>query len=157
MGMSKKELINRIKRLEKEVSELSGITNAVKETLDRLVRDEKMSLPLSRSVMGVTTTTDANPWAIEATKSVIKTRKMRDWISSARINTYRQTLTALKSEQKWLSAEEVGEKTGRKRNTESTYLNRLFRAGLIEQRMQGNKALYTIKDHKNIVRLFGEL
>lgn len=147
----------RLGRLEKEVSELSDLTRSVKDTLDQFVSGEKTNPALSRSVIGVNYATDANPWAIEATKNITKTRQMRDWISSARAETYKRTLEALKSESGWLSAEKVGEITGRKRNTESTYLNRLFRAGLIKQKMDGNKTLYSIRDTEKLEQFFGQI
>ena len=157
MGEKEKEVLERIKRLENEVSELSGIAREVRETLSGLVGAEKTLQSFSRDVVGVPYTSDANPWALEASKNIMETRKNRSWISSARVDTYKLTLNALKCGSKWLSAEEVGEKTGRKRNTESTYLNRLYRAGLIEQKTEGSKTQYRIRDRENLVKLFGKI
>lgn len=151
-----KEVLVRIERLEEKVSELSEITKEVKETLNQFVCNDKMSPSLSRDVIGVTYHDDANPWALEATRHILETSKMREWITSARSETYKATINVLKASTNWLSAEEVGEKTGRKRNTESTYLTRLHRAGLINQKTDGNKALYAIKDNKTISRYFGD-
>jgi leucyl aminopeptidase (aminopeptidase T) len=151
-----KEVLGRIKRLEQEVSELSTITKEVKETLNKLVCNEA-SPTLLKEVRGVPYTSDANPWALEASKSIMETRKMRDFINSSRVDTYKTTLKVLKSKTKWLSADDIGKLSGRKRNTESTYLNRLFRAGVVDQKTEKNKTLYKIKDYQTVVRLFGEI
>jgi len=156
--MNEEKLLRRIKKLENEVSDLSGMTKEIKATLDRFVGSAKMTPALSRNVMGVTRVSNANPWTVQSTKRIMETRRGRkDFIQSAREETYKKTLRALQSEKKWLSASEIRKKTGRKRNTESTYLSRLYRAGLIEQKVEGNKTLYTISDHQKLERIFGKI
>lgn len=157
MGEKNKEVLGRIGRLEQQVSDLSSITKEIKDMLKTFATENKPNAIPEKEVRGVPYVSDANPWALETSKTISETRKMRDFISSARIDTYKVTLKALKDKGDWLSAAEVGEITKRRRNTESTYLNRLYRAGLVEQKSDGNKALYKYCDEQATLRLFGKI
>ncbi|MCW4018466.1 MAG: hypothetical protein NWF00_07300 [Candidatus Bathyarchaeota archaeon] len=153
-----REVLGRIRLLEHQMTDLSKVTVEIKNTLDKLANERKTDSTSDRNeVRGIPYISDANPWALEASRTINETRKMRNFINSSRVNTYKTTLKALKTKGDWASAEEVGKLTQRKRNTESTYLNRLYRAGLIEQKTAGNKALYKLCDAQTITRLFGEI
>jgi len=166
------ELLKMIKRLEGMVSELSETVKALKASIDRILEvRERESLSLQsdiserasvsrkpiyfpiRDVLWVNER-GSNPWARDAALSLLDDR-IEKQVIKASFETYRPTLDALKSEPGGLSAEEVAKKTGRKRNTESTYLNRLYRAGLVKKKKQGNKVLYTLGSEENIYQVFG--
>jgi DNA-binding transcriptional ArsR family regulator len=62
-------------------------------------------------------------------------------------DTYGRTLDALEKIPQGMSAEEVGKITNRSRNTESTYLWRLYLLGKVTREKQGNRIIYKIKDN----------
>ncbi|HYW01831.1 MAG TPA: hypothetical protein VE862_10185 [Candidatus Acidoferrum sp.] len=101
-----------------------------------------------------------NPWTIktsEALSAAISAlgQGVTNRITKASYQTYEPTLKALKSARQGLTATAVAKKTTRKRNTESTYLWRLYLAGLVDRKNQGNKAIYSLKDPAGITQTFG--
>jgi len=67
---------------------------------------------------------------------------------------FRPTISALLHTDKPLTAEEVAEITGRARNTESGYLNRLVRADLATKHEDSTKTYFSLKDREFITRYF---
>jgi hypothetical protein len=72
--------------------------------------------------------------------------------------TLKPTIMALLNSAKGLDAEAVGRQTGRERNTESFYLNRLCRMGLVEKSKKGRMIEYKIsnKGRKKLSEVFPE-
>ena len=64
--------------------------------------------------------------------------------------TFQPTIDALKSTDEGYTATEVSEITKRCRNTESEYMNRLFRAGILKRVRKGKKVSYVIADKDKV-------
>lgn len=173
--MENQKLVKRIDGLEATISELVKIVNALKRTIDNVqttnnykpARPKNLPVDYIREtriparthfpigdVIGVADEQRANPWALEAALALLDDRIEKRAIKSS-FSIYRPTLNALKLKAKALSADEVAKETGRKRNTESTYLNRLYRAGLIHRTKRGTKVLFALGNAKDLYQVFG--
>jgi DNA-binding transcriptional ArsR family regulator len=161
-----RELVEKIDDLEKMMSKLYDAVVDLKEKIDKIASGRKRRLPMPLAeeslitreriseILGTTNRTP-NPWAVDAAISLLLDSEFFRRMIRNSYNTYRPTIEALKRKSDWLSANEVSKITGRKRNTESTYLYRLFNAGLVERKKFGRKIAYKLLDDKKLSRAFG--
>ena len=162
-GKKKQNIAERMDRLEERMDEIYNVILDLKTSMNKtfaLEEQKRLGLrvepSIARETISEIITTPhrlPNPWAIDTARALMDSRFFRHMINES-YRTYEPTIRALRSKSDWLSADEVSEITGRKRNTESTYLNRLFKAHLLEQKKQGKKVLYNLKE-KNLEKVFG--
>lgn len=95
-----------------------------------------------------------NPWAIDTAISLMDSRFFRNTVNKS-YETYKPTIDALGERSDWLSAEGVSKVTGKARNTESTYLNRLFHAQIVERKQERGKMLYRLRKEKDLRKILG--
>lgn len=95
-----------------------------------------------------------NPWAIDTAISLMDSRFFRNTVNKS-YETYKPTIDALGERSDWLSAEGVSKVTGKARNTESTYLNRLFHAQIVERKRERGKMLYRLRKEKDLRKILG--
>lgn len=168
------QLMKRIERMERAISELVVVVNALKGSVDTVLNVREQEPRIARSnvieevlgtrrpahlpagnVLGVVDERRANPWALEAALKLLDDRIEKQAIKAS-FDIYKPTLDVLRSKPEGASADEVSRITGRKRNTESTYLNRLCRAGLLQRKKRGNKVVFMIESEGDIYQVFGE-
>jgi hypothetical protein len=143
--------LNRIERqvqeIAKEVSKIASIIS--KDAGPKLALSEVSAEPNiaskdvgSRLSLSKAQWENVNPWALQ---TVID---LGSALASeiAPLHTYNATITVLKSAEAGCTAEEVSQKTGRRRNTESGYLNRLYKAGFLKKVKIGRKTKYILED-----------
>jgi len=154
----------RIKRLEKQVSQLCDLVLNMKTSLDKVLQERVAGQlirkphrkPGTESMSELIEIRDRklpNPWAINAALNLLDSRVVRQLIKNS-YETYEPTIKALQQTNEWMSAEDVGKITGRKRNTETTYLRRLYEAGLVKRKKQGRKVVYKLGDIRSVQRIF---
>jgi len=80
-----------------------------------------------------------NPWVRESIR-LIEAGKARASVDS--LEKYRPTLRALREIGRPATAEEVSQKTGRERSTESAYLNNLWLGNIVQKERKTNKKVY---------------
>jgi hypothetical protein len=134
----------------KEVSKISGFISRAAEgrlppTQNPMESDRSM-------LLGGFPWDDVNPWALQAAID------LRSALASdiAPLQTYHDTLNALKSTEEGYTAEEVSQKTGKSRNTESGYMHRLYKAGYLRRIRSGKKVKYALRDKEVLTALFQE-
>ena len=125
-------LDRRIQNLENLVENLREETLEVKTTLSSLksvIEDLSRRLPLTMNPKGhVNDQSKVNPWTRDGQSDVMKalaSLRQRPSVEFSK-ETFGPTIKALKSKEEGMTASQVGEITGRKRNTESFYLKRLY-------------------------------
>ena len=99
--------------------------------------------------------TSVNPW-LEASLRRLNTFEAERYITQMR-ETLESTIKALSSSRRGMDAEAVAKVTGKERNTESYYLNKLCRMGLVSKEREGRKVIYKISAGKkeSLRTLFG--
>jgi len=160
----------RIKRLETKVNKMYDMIAEMKRGFDdfiALTSQKKLMLTHTRArtttvpskvistPMSGTYDKGANPWAFESAKSLFSAQIGRLIIDRA-YETYKPTIEALRSAPNGLTAGEISKITGRARNTEATYLQKLYRAGFTERELKGGKAIYKLADEAGLPEVFGE-
>lgn len=95
-----------------------------------------------------------NPWAIDTAISLMDSRFFRNTVNKS-YETYKPTIDALRKSPTFLSAADVSKVTGKARNTESTYLNRLFNAQIAERKLERGKMLYRLRKEKDLRKVLG--
>lgn len=159
-------LSKRMDRLERKLSEIYEAVTNLERSVGQVLRPNDRgakgtlfpeSMIKGENVSEIMRDPDRrpNPWAVSTAISLMDSRLYRRVISDS-YETYKPTVEALKSRSDWMSTEEISGITGRRRNTESTYLNRLLNANLLDQKRQGKKTLYKLVDEKKLIRIFGK-
>ncbi|MCV0430704.1 hypothetical protein [Nitrosopumilus sp.] len=154
----------RLGKQEKTLSELRNIMTEIKDNMlttqnsinSSLIRDTS---PASNSMLSVYDR-NANPWTIQTSKTLsstlnsITSQMQKNAEAKRSFSTYEKTLRALATSPNGLTAEQVGKKTKRNRNTESAYLWRLHVADLIAREKHGKKTIYKLikQNTKNILK-----
>lgn len=165
------DVVNRIGVLEEMIQEmiqsqgnqlkkLYDLVNKMKDNFDKLLGIPESGTSQFRAVYGISER-KPNPWALETSRLLTDSMQLVDnEHMSKRIGrlfeTYRPTIEALESAPKGLTADEVKAKTGRSRNTESTYLWRLYLAGYLTRKKKRRKVFYKLKDTSGLKQVFGE-
>lgn len=149
-----------VKSQGEQLTKVYSLVKEMKENFDNLIGMSGDKTPRFQTVSGVHVK-GPNPWAIQTSQSLIKTMATIDNASlNKRIRnlfeSYKPTLEALQSTSAGLSADQVKEKTGRSRNTESAYLWKLYLAGYLHRRRHGSKVIYKLREGKNLAQVFGE-
>lgn len=152
-------------KLESKLDELYSMIKGMKRSFDHLV--ESKSLERTKGKTHKTTFSDlistpiaeiygksGNPLALKSAQKLVGYQIGRQMIEDA-YNTFEPTITALKSSEEGLTAQEIGEITGRARNTESGYLKRLERAGFARKKLKNGKAIYSLIDEESLPEVFG--
>lgn len=127
---------DKLSLLEENKAQLETIDKRVTEIEKNWVykQDDEILLDTDRGAV--------NPWleaslnrlhAVESEKYVLQSQK-----------TLQSTIKVLSETEKGLDAEAVSKLTGKERNTESYYLNKLSRMGLVNKRRLGRKVIYKI-------------
>lgn len=170
----KDEVVHRIDALEeliksqgsqlaKQGSQLVKLYNLVskmKDNFDSMLGVSESRTPRFQAVYGVSER-KPNPWALETSRfltqamSAVDSEHMNKRLERL-FETYKPTIDSLRSASKGLTADEVREKTGRSRNTESTYLWRLYLAGYLTRERRRRKVIYKLKNTKELKQVFGE-
>ncbi len=142
------EVVKRIENLEdmmgvllKEIREIKSQTIELKghELIDEAVLDPVDYEP--------------NPWAKYTALKLMKPEVNQQEIEES-IKSFKATISALLNADQPLTAEEVADRTGRARNTESAYLNKLVRADLAVKTEDDGKKYFSIKDKNFIEKYF---
>ncbi len=148
----------RFDKMEREISKLSAAVGDMKSTLDKLVMSRARSPYQESAVERIDK--GPNPWALQT--SNVLTSAMNFWdnvlqerITRASYEKYKSTIDALVSSPSGLTADQVSQKTGRRRNTESAYLYRLSSAGLVNRKRRKNKIVYILDDKEKLSKAFG--
>jgi len=142
----------RLDYLDNEISELRRLVASLDEKLNKLlsVADksrfniDRKDLPQKSAV----SPTYADSWTTETVRNLVSRQAFFQRTTSV-FETYKPTIDALSSAHDCLTTRDVADATGRKRNTESAYLNRLFMAGLLERYRAGNRVYYKLKVKRN--------
>lgn len=162
-----KDVVKRIDALQtvvesqaEQLTKVYALVKEMKQNFDTLIGVSGGKKPRFQRVSGVNDR-GPNPWAIQATQSLIKAMSTMDEVALKRrvrhlFESYKPTLEALQSAPAGLSADQVKEKTGRSRNTESAYLMKLHLAGYLDRRRKGQKVIYELKENKDLTQVFGE-
>jgi len=144
------EVVKRIEKLEdmmgvllQEIREIKSQTQAI---------EEKTREPIDEALLGPNDY-EPNPWAKYTALKLMKPEVNQQEIEES-TKSFRPTISALISSEQPLTAEEVAEKTGRARNTESGYLNKLVRADLVVKTEAEGKKYFSIKDRAFIEKYF---
>lgn len=159
-------LSKRIDQLEKKMSETYEAVIKLEKNMDQILRisgRESQGAFFPESMIKAENVSEImrdperrpNPWAVSTALSLMDSRLYRRAINDS-YETYKPTVEALKKRCDWMSTEEISGITKRRRNTESTYLNRLFNANLLDQKRQGKKTLYKLIDEKKLTQIFGK-
>jgi len=162
VDLSEREIIKKINLLEKRVdlqnraiSEMQSLLREIRDSTrtsqSRYMKFDPQLNPASVNTLLSVYDRSPNPWSIQTGQALstaisVLTKDVQQRLTRASATTYEETLDALRSSSKGLTAEEVGKKTGRSRNTESTYLWRLYLAGLVDRIKSSNKIIYKIKE-----------
>jgi hypothetical protein len=136
--------LNRIERQVQEIArEVSKISNFIANNPGRRLPASRISAEADiAQTLGTAQWENVNPWALQ-TAIELGSALASD---IAPLRTYSATIEALKSSEDGCTAEEVSQKTGRSRNTESGYMNRLFNVGILDKFKSGRKTKYMLKD-----------
>ena len=165
MAEKESKLAHRMDRLEERINEIYVSIIDLKANMEKILSLREQapisSVPLRAEIarerineMVRTPNRMPNPWAIDTAISLMDSRYFRNTVNKS-YETYKPTVEALRRESDWVSAEEVRKMTGKARNTESTYLNRLFHAQVVERKRERNKMLYRLKEEKDLKKVFG--
>jgi len=136
-----------IKSQGEQLTKLYTLVSKMKNDFDNLTGMSGTKTPRFRTVYGVGDK-KPNPWALQASLSLARAMSATDsdTIMRARakrvLEPYQPTLKALRSAPKGLTADEVKERTGRSRNTESAYLWRLCQHGYLVRERKRGKVVY---------------
>ena len=101
------------------------------------------------------TKTSVNPW-LRTAISELTTVESEKYVEQSR-ETLKSTIKALLDTNKAASTKKVAAITGKERNTESYYLNKLCRMGLVTKQKKGRQVLYKIVDEEKARKLFPEV
>ncbi|MBU7048046.1 MAG: winged helix-turn-helix transcriptional regulator [Theionarchaea archaeon] len=144
------KLANRMENLEKLVESLREETVEIKSMVEGLSE----RLPLTVKNGG-----KINPWTQEVQEDIMKALESLKQSPPARFSrgTFRPTIEALKKKKEGMTASEVGDITGRKRNTESFYLKRLYLAGITRRWVSGREVVYSLTTDSKIIEKYSDL
>ncbi len=151
--------IERFEKIEKEISKLNATVNEIKVSLNQLlVVSKERSLYQEGSVERIDK--GPNPWALQTSHILtsamnVLDRTVPERIARTNYETYKATIDALVSNPTGLNADQVAHKTGRRRNTESAYLYRLFLAGLVNRKRRKNRTVYLLDNKEKVLKAFG--
>jgi predicted transcriptional regulator len=113
---------------------------------------------------------EANPWARQAGNDLRRALNadvnslaqmfsnpnvLERPLSLKAIEPYLPTLRELIKSDEGITAEQISEVTGRSRNTESSYLFKLFLAGVVDRSKDGKIARYSPKDRNRLKNISG--
>jgi DNA-binding transcriptional ArsR family regulator len=143
------KLGNRMENLEKLVESLRKETIEIKSMIEGL--SERLPLTVKNG--------RANPWTQEVQEDIIKALESLKQSPPAKFSrgTFRPTIEALKKKKEGMTASEVGDITGRKRNTESFYLKRLYLAGITRRWVSGRDVIYALTTDRKIIEKYSDL
>lgn len=152
-----------VENLRKEILEVKSMIGGLKSMIDSFSEQ----LPLRSTVKTGTaplggpmgSQSRVNPWTQEAWSDVLRALESltREPPIEFSKETFGPTIAALRKEEKGMTATDVAKITGRKRNTESFYLKRLYLAGITIRGVRGRKVLYSLTDDKTIHEKYSHL
>jgi CRP-like cAMP-binding protein len=149
----------RFEKLEKDISKLNLTVDEIKASLNQLLALSKEKVSYQEGVverMGK----GPNPWALQTSNILTSAmnsldRTLPERVARTNYETYKGTIDALFSNPVGLTADEVAQKTGRRRNTESAYLYKLFLAGLVDRKRRKNRTIYLVNNKEKVIKAFG--
>lgn len=169
--MEDQTIEKRMDRMEAAITELSVGVKSLKKSIDNLSEGKKLNAieeipakasevigrnPFPADVLGAIEESRVNPWALDAAFKLLDNRIEKQAVKTS-LGVYKQTIDALRGQPEGLTAKEVADKTGRFRNTESNYLNRLSRAELVEKKKKGRKTVFKIGSEEDLTQVFGKI
>ena len=148
---------NRIENLEKLVESLREETIEVKSAVNNLksvIEGFSERFPVAVENGG-----RVNPWTQEVQEDIVKALESLKQSSPTKFSkeTFRPTIEALRKKKEGMTASEVGDITGRKRNTESFYLKRLYLAGITKRWVRGREVIYALTTDRKIIEKYSDL
>jgi len=161
--MSVKEINERVETLEKNMSQMLKMLEKILSTVEKetqekregeiqIRQDTEPPLPVS-SVLGVHAE-KINPWTYNAALRLMNKEIEKKFIEDS-LSSYIKTIKVLFEVQEPMTAGEIAKKTGRERNTESGYLNKLLRAGLVNRNREKSKVYFSLGDLQEIEQVIG--
>lgn len=147
LGSRMENLENTVESLRKEVT---SAVNDLKSAIEAL--SERLPVTVKNGER-------ANPWTLEVREDVIRALESLRQGPPIEFSkeTFKPTIEALKKKNEGMTASEVGNITGRKRNTESFYLKRLYLAGITRRWVSGREVIYALTDDREIVKKYSDL
>lgn len=162
-------------KLEKEISEMKRQMSDLNKKFDELMSKNIVAKQKTDSHSVEYVPASINPWALRAVSEIRAimdndVRTMSASMSNSRgsmksydeqqrakvFEVFKPILEALTETKKGKTAEEISKITGRRRNTESAYLNRLQLAGIVKRKKVGRKIEYELVDKTLPQRIFAE-
>lgn len=137
--------------MEKQLGMLQVLDERMKK-----VEDTTFTKPKTESEIFLEPTkTSVNPW-LRTALNELTTVESEKYVEQSR-ETLKSTIKALLDINKATSTKKIAAITGKERNTESYYLNKLCRMGLVTKQKRGRQVLYKIIDGKKVQKLFPEV
>jgi hypothetical protein len=127
---------DRLNELEVQVKELTKQVSRLSEIISDRICPKDYEL--------------VNPWSLAA----LDLGSALPQYNALRFGIYQPTIEALKSTDDGYTAEEISKITGRSRNTESGYMYRLFRAGILKRVRKGKRVNYVLTDKDLADKIF---
>ena len=135
---------NKIDALDEKVTKLVSAFGKLKADVDEL---RSSTRPIPPSVLEPRAPNDWTRMTVQALQGAdISTLAQR-------FETYKPTVIALRDAKGGLTADGVSEKTGRSRQVEATYLNRLEKAGIISRTRSKNKVVFKLENTSRLISL----
>ena len=150
VGSKMENLENLVESLRKETMEVKSAVNDLKSMVEAL--SERLPAIVKNEGR-------VNPWTLEVRGDVMRaleSLKQRPPIEFSK-ETFEPTIEALKKKKEGMTASDVGNITGRKRNTESFYLKRLYLAGITRRWVRGREVIYALTDDREILEKYSDL
>jgi len=142
--------------MESKISKMSLIEDRLSRVESVLSREQARSERKPTDIFLGPERATSNPWVDTALRELTQIDTSR-FVEQTR-ETLKPTVKVLLDSKTGLDAQRVGQGTGRERNTESYYLNRLCRMGLVEKIKKRRKVLYKIpkKEVERVLKIYPE-